>query len=99
MCSTFLSLEILEVHFDGAGSQNLGGWSGCLSRLRSRCGAVRIFGYGGHFSWQVQGKPRALVVPSRLFVTGARDRSGFTSMCRFRGRCSTLDTVVILDVL
>ena len=26
-----------------------------------------------------------LVVQSRLFVTGARDRSGFTSKCRFRG--------------
>ena len=27
--------------------------------LRSHRGAVRIFGHGGHFSWQVQGKPRA----------------------------------------
>ena len=79
-------LEIFEVHFDCAGSQNLGGWSGRLSRLRSRCSAVRILGRGGQFSWQAQRKPRACVVPSRLFVTGARDRSGFTSMCRFRGQ-------------
>ena len=32
-------------------------------------------------------------------LTGARDRSGFTSKCRFRGKCSTLDMVVILDAL
>ena len=37
--------------------------------------------------------------PSRLFVTGARDRSGCTSKCRFRGRCSTLDMVVIFEAL
>ena len=85
-----MPLEILEVHFDCAGSQNLVRWRGCLSRLRSRCGAVRIFGHGGHFSWQAHGKPRALVVQSRPFVTGARDRSGFTSMCRLCGRRSTL---------
>ena len=36
-----------------------------------------IFAHGGHFSWQVQGKPCVVVVQSRLFVTGARDRSGF----------------------
>ena len=53
------------------------------SRLRSRCGAARIFAHGG-FSWQVQGKPCVLVVQCRLFVTGVRDRSGFTSKCRFR---------------
>ena len=40
-----MPLEILEVHFDSAGSQNLGGRGGCLSGLRSRCGAVRIFGH------------------------------------------------------
>ena len=33
-----MPLEILEVHFDCAGSQNLVGWRWCLSRLRSRCG-------------------------------------------------------------
>ena len=76
-----------------SGSQNLGGWSGRLSRPRSRCGAVRIFGHGGHFSWQAQGKSHVLVVQSRLFVTGARDRTGVTLKCRFRGRCSTLDFV------
>ena len=64
-----MPLEILEVHFDCAGSQNLRARGGCLSRLRSRCGAVRIFGHGDHFSWQGQGKPRALVVQSQLFVT------------------------------
>ena len=72
-----MPLEILEVHFDCAGLRNLGGE--CLSRLRSRCGVVRIFAHGGLFSWQAQGKPRVLVAQSRLFVTGARDRSGFTS--------------------
>ena len=30
---------------------------------------MRIFAHGGHFSWQAQGKPRALVLQSRLFVT------------------------------
>ena len=55
-----MPLEILEVHFDCAGSQNLVGWRGCLSRLCSRCGGVHIFGHDGHFSWQAQGKPRAL---------------------------------------
>ena len=74
-----MPLEILEVHFDCAGSRNLGGGGGCFSCLRSRCGAVRIFGHGGHFSWQAQGKPRDLVVQSRLFLKGARDRSGSTS--------------------
>ena len=86
-----MPLKIVEVHFDCAGSRNLGGGGECLSRLRSRCVAVRIFAHGGHFAWQAQGKPRALVVQSRPFVTGARDRSGCTSKCRFRGRCSTLD--------
>ena len=91
--------EILEVHFDCAVSQSLLGRGGCLSRLRSRCGAVHIFGPGGHFSWQAQGKPRVLVVQSRLFVTGARDRAVTTSKCRFRGRCSTSGMVVIFDAL
>ena len=63
--STFMPLKIVDVHFDCAGSQNLRGSGGCLSQLRSRFGAVRIFGHGGHFSWQAQGKPgkpRALVL-------------------------------------
>ena len=33
-----------------------------------------------------------------FFVTGARDRSGFASKCRFRGRCNTLAMVVIVEV-
>ena len=36
---TFIHLEIFEVHFDCAGSQNLVGANGCSSRLRSRCDA------------------------------------------------------------
>ena len=55
--------------------------------------------HGSHFSWQAQGKPRVLVLQRRLFVTGARDRSCFTSKCNFRGRCSTLDMVVIVEEL
>ena len=51
------SLKILGV-------QNLVGWSGRLSRLRSRRGAVCILGHDGHFSWRTQGKPRVLVVQS-----------------------------------
>ena len=87
------------MHFDCAGSQNLPARGRCFQRLRSRCGAVRIFAHG-HFSWQAQGKPRVLVVLRRLlFVTGTRDRSGFTWKCRFRGRRSAVDMVVIFDEL
>ena len=50
-----MPLEILEMHFDCAGSQNLGVRGGCFSGLRSRCGALSIFGHGGHFSFQAQG--------------------------------------------
>ena len=53
-----MTLDIVHVHFDCAGSLNLGVHGGCFQRLRSRCGAVRIFAHGGHFSWQAQGKPR-----------------------------------------
>ena len=94
-----MPLEILEVHFDCAGSQNLGVRGGCLSPLPSRCGAVRIFGQGSHFSSQTQGKPCVLGVHIRLFVTCARDRSGVTSKCRLRGRRIVLDMVVIFDAL
>ena len=94
-----MPFEIVDMHFECAGSRSLGGGGECLSRLRSRCGAVLIFGHGGHFSWQVQGKPRVLVVQSRLFVTGAKDRSGFRLRCIFRGRCSTLDMAVIVPAL
>ena len=45
------------------------------------------------------GKPRVSVLRSRLFVTGARDRSCFTSKRSFRGRCGTLDMVVIVEEL
>ena len=51
------------------------------------------------FSWQVTGKPRVFVVQSRLVVTGARDQSGLIWKCRFPGRYSTLDMVVIFDEL
>ena len=94
-----MPLDIVHVHFDCAGSQNLGARGGCFQRLRSRCGAVRILVHGGHFSWQAQGKPCGLVLQSRLFVTGARDRRCFTSKCSFRGTRSTLDMVVILEEL
>ena len=68
--STVMPLEIVDMHFDCAGSRNLGARGECLSRLRSRCGAARIFAHGGHFAWQAKVKPRALVLQSRLFVTG-----------------------------
>ena len=55
--------------------------------------------HGDHFSWQAQGKPRVLVLQSRLFVTGARDRRCLISKCSFRGRRSTLDMVVIVKEL
>ena len=58
-------------------------------RLRSRCGAAHIFGHGGHL--QAQGKPPVLVVDSQLFLTGARDRSGFTST--FEGQGLGVETV------
>ena len=76
---SMMPLEILEVHFDCAGSQNLGDGGECLPRRRSRCGAVRSFAHGDPIAWQAQRKPRALVVQSRLIVTGARDRRGFAS--------------------
>ena len=58
------------------------------------------FRIDGHFSWQAQGARETscfLVLQSRLFVTGARDRSCLTSRCNFRGRWSTLDMVVIVE--
>ena len=97
--STFMTLDIVHVHFDCAGSQNLPAGGGCFRRLRARCGAARILAHGGHFSRQVRGKPRVLVLQSRLFVTGARDRSCFTSKCSFRGRRSTSDMAVVVDEL
>ena len=58
------------MHFDCAGSQNQLGASGCSSQLRSRRGAVRIFGLGGHFCAGAK-KTRVLLVLSRRFVAGA----------------------------
>ena len=46
-----------------------------------------------------EGTPGVLVLESRLLVTGARDRSCFTSKCSFCGRCSTLDMVAIVEEL
>ena len=46
-----------------------------------------------------QGKPRVLVVQSRLFMTGARDRSGSISMCRFRGKAQRFGHGGNLDML
>ena len=57
-------------------------------RLRSRFGVGRIFGLGGHFSWQPRGKPRVLVVQSQPFVAGAGHRHFFSAMCRSHGRRS-----------
>ena len=50
-----MPLEILEVHFDCAGSQNLGGLAAGACR---NCALVVVpcaFSvHGGHFSWQAQ---------------------------------------------
>ena len=87
-----MPLEILEVHFDCAGSQNLvGRSSGCLSRLRSRSGAVRIFGHGPVVTFRGWRKGNLVI------LTGARGRSGVTSKRRIRR--STLDMVVTFDAL
>ena len=48
--NAFMPLDIINAHFDCAGSQNLPARDGCFRRLRSRCGAVRISVHGGHFS-------------------------------------------------
>ena len=64
-----MPLEIFKVHFRLA-------WSGCFPRLCSLCGAVCIFGLGGHtFCF--------LVVQSQLFVTGAGSRSDFLRCADF----------------
>ena len=39
------------------------------------------------------------LVVCRLLVPGAGDRGGFMSMCRFCGRCSALEMVVVFGVL
>ena len=66
---TFMPLKIVDVHFD-CRLANLGGGGGeCLSRLRSRCGAVCIFAHGGRFAWQAQRKPRALSLSHSLSLS------------------------------
>ena len=87
-----------NVHFDCAGSHSLGALGGCFQRLRSRCGAARIFANGGRCSWQAQGKPRALVLQSRLFVTGARDRSCFLRNAGFAVWIVTFGRVARLQI-
>ena len=67
--STLMPLDIVHVHFDCAGLQNLGAGGRCFQRQRSRCGAVRIFAHGGHFARRARGKPRVLVLQKRLFAT------------------------------
>ena len=47
----------------------------CLTEVRSRCGAARIFGLGHHILWQGQWKPSCFGGLSRLFVTGAGGRN------------------------
>ena len=49
ICSTFMPLEIFEVHFNCTGSLTLAAARGCFARLCSHRGAVRIFGLGVHF--------------------------------------------------
>ena len=71
-------LDIVNVHFHCTGSQNLGVCGGCFSRLRSRCGAVRILVHGGHFSWQAQGKPSFGASKSTF-----RDRCKGSELCYF----------------
>ena len=92
--TVYSCLEIFEVHFNCARSLKLADTRGGFTRLRSRCGAVRILGFGGHSSRQVQGTPRVLAVSSRDLVAGAGD-----SVCRFRGRRSSLELVVVFGVL
>ena len=58
----FMPPETFDVHFDRAGSRKMVGGGWYFPRLRSRCGAVHIFGLSGHFSWQAREDPRALVV-------------------------------------
>ena len=79
-----MPLEILEVHFDCASSQNLGGRARCLSRLRSRCGAVRISDMMATFRGRRMGN---LVFWWSTFRDWRKGSEQFyTSKCRFRGR-------------
>ena len=65
----------------------------------SRCGAVRIFAYGGDFSWQAQGKPRVFGASKSTFRDRCKGPELLISKCSFRGRCRTLDMVVIVEEL
>ena len=77
-------LDIVHVHFDCAGSQNLGGWEHVLvATALSLWHRAPLFAHGDHFSWQAQGKPRVLVPQSRLFVTGARGLEVFDFEVQF----------------
>ena len=77
--------------------------SGCLRRvlLTTALSLWRRahFRICDHFRGRRKGNLVLLVLQSRLFVTGARDRRCLTSKCSFHGRCSTLDMVVIVEEL
>ena len=85
--NTSTHLEIFEVHFDCAGSQNLVSRRGRSSRLCARGGTVRIWRLGDHFSWQAGGKPRLL-----QGIGGALCRCA--DFVAGDGRRSTLDVIV-----
>ena len=85
-----MPLEIPEAHFNC--SQNLGACPDCALVVAPRAFSDMVVR-------QAEEKPRASVVHSRLFVTGATDQSGFTSTCRFLGKCSALDMVMIFEAL
>ena len=82
------------------GSQSAAPVTKCAFRLRRLAKSawlaksVGCRGYGGHSWWQAQGKPRVSLGGAcakstvRDSVRCKRDRSGFTSNCRFRGRRS-----------
>ena len=72
----------------------------CACRDRALVVVPRAFWYMViTFRGRRKGNLVFLVLQSRLFVAGARDRSCFTSKCSFRGRGSTLDMAVIVEEL
>ncbi|CAK8996849.1 unnamed protein product [Durusdinium trenchii] len=87
--TTFDGWDVKEE--EEGGSQNLGGWSVCLLRLRSRCGAVRIFGHGGHFSWQAQ-------VQTSWQAQYFRSSTVWTLKCKFRGSSWQVQYFLDLEV-
>ena len=63
---------------------------------------MRIFGHGGDFSWQAQGKPHVFVVHRRLFVTGVAQGIGaalLRSADLILWQAHALDMVVIFEAL